>query len=299
MRGTAWCACPIDWTPCGASWPSWTARWAHPAPVRAVAKTRVRLVSWAVADSKTAADALRDLGYAVDRRIPSLPELVQQLSRNPPAAIVIDLGRLPSQGRDLAVLLRQRRSTRRLPLVFLGGQREKVADVRRLIPDAVYTHRSRLAGSLIRAIERPPRSPVVHRSVFAAYAGVPLVRKLGIRPGAVVSLLCAPRGFAGQLGSLSAGARVRRAVRPGAGLAIGFVRDRRQLARLVEVFAASPAAGPLWIAWPKQGSGLAPDLSQAIVRKHGLAAGLVDYKICSIDPTWSALLFRRRERSGA
>jgi hypothetical protein len=27
-----------------------------------------------------------------------------------------------------------------------------------------------------------------------------------------------------------------------------------------------------------------------------LAAGLVDYKICSIDATWSALLFRRRQK---
>ncbi len=34
-------------------------------------------------------------------------------------------------------------------------------------------------------------------------------------------------------------------------------------------------------------------------RETGLAAGLVDYKICSIDETWSALLFTRRNYSRA
>jgi len=33
------------------------------------------------------------------------------------------------------------------------------------------------------------------------------------------------------------------------------------------------------------------------VRELGLATGLVDNKVCAIDPTWSALpLVRRRER---
>jgi len=31
------------------------------------------------------------------------------------------------------------------------------------------------------------------------------------------------------------------------------------------------------------------------VRGTGLANGLVDYKICAIDATWSGLLFRRRK----
>ena len=53
----------------------------------------------------------------------------------------------------------------------------------------------------------------------------------------------------------------------------------------------------LWIAWPKKASGVASDLSQNDVRELGLAAGLVDYKACAIDRTWSGLLFTRR-RSG-
>jgi hypothetical protein len=47
--------------------------------------------------------------------------------------------------------------------------------------------------------------------------------------------------------------------------------------------------------WPKKSSGEVTDLSQAVVRGLGLGAGLVDYKVCSIDETWSGLLFSQRK----
>jgi hypothetical protein len=51
----------------------------------------------------------------------------------------------------------------------------------------------------------------------------------------------------------------------------------------------------IWIAWPKKASGVKTDLSEALIRKTGLAAGFVDYKICAIDNTWSGLLFAKRK----
>jgi hypothetical protein len=51
----------------------------------------------------------------------------------------------------------------------------------------------------------------------------------------------------------------------------------------------------LWFAWPKKASGLTTDLTQQVVRDAGLAHDWVDYKICSIDQTWSGLLFARRK----
>ena len=48
-----------------------------------------------------------------------------------------------------------------------------------------------------------------------------------------------------------------------------------------------------WIAWSKQASRVRSDLSRQIVRQAGLDAGLVDYRICSIDKTWAGLLFTR------
>jgi hypothetical protein len=51
----------------------------------------------------------------------------------------------------------------------------------------------------------------------------------------------------------------------------------------------------LWIAWPKKGSPQHAGLTQPAVRQAGLSNGWVDYKICSIDADWSALLFARRK----
>ena len=53
--------------------------------------------------------------------------------------------------------------------------------------------------------------------------------------------------------------------------------------------------GPVWIASPKKASGIACDLNQNDIRNLGLASGLVDYKVCAIDATWSGLLFCLRK----
>jgi hypothetical protein len=53
-------------------------------------------------------------------------------------------------------------------------------------------------------------------------------------------------------------------------------------------------AGMLWVAWPKAAAKVATDLDENVVREHGLAAGLVDVKVCAITDVWSGLKFVRR-----
>ena len=55
-------------------------------------------------------------------------------------------------------------------------------------------------------------------------------------------------------------------------------------------------AGGLWVCWPKKSSGAKTDLTDVAVRATGLAAGLVDVKVCAVDETWSGLRFVRRLR---
>jgi hypothetical protein len=54
----------------------------------------------------------------------------------------------------------------------------------------------------------------------------------------------------------------------------------------------------VWVSWPKKASGVATDVTENVVREAGLAASLVDVKICAVDETWSGLKFviRRSER---
>ena len=49
--------------------------------------------------------------------------------------------------------------------------------------------------------------------------------------------------------------------------------------------------GIFWISWPKTSSGTKTDLTGNLVRSYGLANGLVDVKVASVNDTWSALKF--------
>ena len=76
-----------------------------------------------------------------------------------------------------------------------------------------------------------------------------------------------------------------------------FVRSLAELRRRFPVAGrALVERGRLWIAWPKKASGVETDLTQGYVRKTGLDSGLVDFKICAIDATWSGLCFTRRKK---
>lgn len=88
--------------------------------------------------------------------------------------------------------------------------------------------------------------------------------------------------------------KVRRDPRGPRDLTLWFVRSRRNLEREITAMTNYAAAAGLWILWPKQKSKTASDVSQIVLRKVGLAAGIVDFKISSIDATWSGLGFTRR-----
>lgn len=257
---------------------------------------RVRLIHWNEAEAAERGERLRTVGHKVDHEMPS-PASVKDLFADLPDAFVIDLGRMPSQGRDVAVLLRKREATRHVPIVFVGGSAAKVERARQAIPDATYTSWDEIEGDLEAAIAAPPADPVVPESAFAGYSGTPLVKKLGIKPGTAVALVDSPEDFEAKLGPLPDGASLG-IVGPDEGdLVIWFTMSLKALENAVGEMAKS--LGPnasMWIAWPKKASGVPSDVTQSEVRALGLATGLVDYKICSIDKTWSGLLFTRRKR---
>jgi hypothetical protein len=256
---------------------------------------RAQLIHWDPEEAAAQTELLKAAGYAVVYEPVRGPDFLRKLGNDPPNAIVIDLSRLPSQGRDFAVLLRKRLATRHVPLVFAGGSSGTVARIRKLLPDAVFASWEKIGKSLQEAIANPPTEPVVPNSAFAAYAGKPLVEKLGIKANTVVALVHAPEGFERVLGVLPEGVQVYRQIREGSDLTLWFTHSRSDLDTEIVEMAAAAKEAPLWIAWPKKASGKATDLTQQQVREVGLAAGLVDYKICSIDKTWSGLLFTRRK----
>jgi hypothetical protein len=136
----------------------------------------------------------------------------------------------------------------------------------------------------------------------AGYSGTPLVKKLGIKPGSTLGLIGAPEAFDDTLGELPDGVTVRRRLRGPLDVIVAFYVERPELERrLPALRAALEPSGGLWIAWPKRASGVATDLTDNVVRELGLAAGLVDNKVCAIDAVWSGLrlVFRLRDRAAA
>jgi hypothetical protein len=136
---------------------------------------------------------------------------------------------------------------------------------------------------------------------MAGYSGTPLVQKLGIRADHLVALINAPRTFPRTLAPLPDGATLQ----PGLDgsdsfdVIVLFAPEHSELRRRFSACADRLVPnGGLWVAWPKKASGVATDLTEDIVRAEGLAAGLVDNKVCAVDEIWSGLrfVFRLKDR---
>jgi len=260
----------------------------------------VSLIHWNLLEAEQKARALVSAGYSVQFDLPPFPELIRRIHKVPPDAILIDLSRLPSQGRDLGVALRQAKATRHIPLLFVGGEQLKVERIRELLPDATFTNWGEIESALKLALISQPAAPVSPDSRFAAYAGTPLPKKLGIRAGLKIGLIGAPPEFESRLGELPAGVTLQAGLADPCDLAIWFVHSFAEFEQ--DLPQVTQAAGdiPLWIAWEKKATRPTgqPDIAvtQTIIRKAGLAEGWVDYKICSIDEHWSGLLFRQRKQ---
>jgi Protein of unknown function (DUF3052) len=141
------------------------------------------------------------------------------------------------------------------------------------------------------------------------YSGTPLPKKLGIKPGFRVQFVSAPADVLAELREALASCTIARDgkrkdsnngdIGP-LDFAIVFTksqanlqREFRRLAKLLQ------PAGILWVSWPKKSSGVASDLDENRVREIGLAAGLVDVKVCAVTEVWSGLKFVRRVKDRA
>jgi hypothetical protein len=127
------------------------------------------------------------------------------------------------------------------------------------------------------------------------YSGTPLPKKLGLKEKLRVTFVGLPEEVRFELREALARCEM---VRDGSGqvdFAMVFTRKQADLkaefGRLRKLLAP---AGMLWVAWPKKASAVATDVNENDVRRIGLAAGLVDVKVCAVTEVWSGLKFVRR-----
>ncbi len=254
---------------------------------------RVHLVHWDPEDARGHIASLVARGHdvAVLPGVTGTPRM-GALRAGAPDAFLIDLSRRASHGREVAMALRASPATRHIPIVFAGGDAEATARMRQLLPDAVFTPWGRMKAALPRALRLAPRAPVVPPD--ALYAGRTLTQKLGIAAGERVAAVGAPPGFATLLTPLPAGTRLSADPTADIHRYVWFVRSQRETAMALGRLSALVTTHVVWLAWPKKTSGMKTDVDGNTVREAGLAAGFVDFKVCSIDATWSGLAFKRR-----
>lgn len=257
--------------------------------------TTIRLIHWKPEEAADQVRMLESAGFAVLSETPRGPSFLRNMEAEKPHVIVIDLSRLPSQGRDLAVAIRKRKGTRNIPLIFIGGAPAKVEKIKGLLPDAFFGSWEEASSLIKRAIEEGAGDVLIPNSVFAAYAGKPLASKLGVKEGSVVAIAGSPGSFVSQLEKAVSEASLVTGTDENADLTLWFVRTLKELQESLDDVVKVSKNAPVWIAWPKRGSALESDLKQQVVRDIAMSAGMVDYKICSLDRDWSALLFTWRE----
>ena len=131
---------------------------------------------------------------------------------------------------------------------------------------------------------------------MAGYSPNPLLKKLGIKAGYTIQVFNEPDNYWDDLGPLPD--EVEGVDDPEAG-SVDFVhfftKSADELkAQILLLKASIKKTGMIWISWPKKASKVPTDVTDMVVRKTGLEAGLVDVKVCAVDEGWSGLKFMYR-----
>jgi CheY-like chemotaxis protein len=257
---------------------------------------RILYIHWSESETPGRAARLEALGYSVDWMAEIDPRLAK-IRAKPPALVVIDLDRLPSHGREAGMALRSYKDTRDLPILFVGGLPDKIERVRASLPDAHYCSWNEVAGIIPGLLTNPLPETQWAASVMDAYRGAPLAKKLGVKANRSVLLVDSPDGFPDQVEGWPEGVQWAKFGEdfPG-GLVLWFVTSRLELmAKWNQVLRQVGKEG-IWFVWPKKTSKVKTDLTQQVVREIGLGAGLVDFKVCAVDETWTGLKFVWRKK---
>lgn len=262
--------------------------------------TTIRLVHWNADEAAARTKALERAGFIVQYSEKIDGAVMRELRAAPPAAFVIDLTRLPSHGKEVAAAVMASAALRTVPVVFAGGESAKVAALRAAFPSALFVDWEECAKEVKAAIARGPVA--VRAAAGAGYSGTPLPKKLGIKAGMRAGIVNAPAEFIKIATPMPEGAEFVNFTfekkNNECGIVIIFVKNRAELTAAAARMRARKDYQSVWFAWPKKASGVITDISDAEVRAAGLGAGLVDFKVCAIDATWSGLHFARKNRNG-
>jgi len=261
---------------------------------------RLRLIHWNAEEARPLIAELEAAGHSVEHTSSIGSGIMKYLRASPPDAIVIDLSRQPSHGREIGVAIRNGKTIKHLPIVFIDGDPEKVAGVRKVLPDAVYVSSAHNGLAPVRAqtpwvrlvktlrTVKPVSNPIVPLGMMERFGHRTTAQKLGIGRDMRAAAIDPPDDFERVIGPLPEGATLEENPREVLRLTVWFTHDPDSLLAGMRRMRALAAKSRLWILWRKN---KADGLDGGLIRAAGIDVGLVDYKICSVDATWSGMAF--------
>jgi DNA-binding response OmpR family regulator len=110
--------------------------------------SRIFLFHWNQAEAEGKANRLSHDGWDVEFEDSDGARGIKSIKADPPDAVVIDLNRLPSHGRETALALKSAKSTRDIPIVFVDGEAATIEKIKAMLPDAIFTKSNKLNAAL-------------------------------------------------------------------------------------------------------------------------------------------------------
>lgn len=253
---------------------------------------RVRIIHWRPEEAGPLIEACRECGHEVEYQDLPFNIVAKTIRRNQPDALVIDLSRLPSHGREAAMAIRRTKYSRHIPIVFVDGEPQKVEAVRRQLPDATFASRKQLCARIRSACANPVKDPVTPPDVMERYQSRSKAQKLGIKEGSTVAVIDPPRDYETVLGDLGKGVELIENPSSVHAVTLWFIRDPEAFLAALRRMRAIALKTRLWVIRPK---GTKSPLKENFLRAAANEVGLVDYKICAIDEHWTGIVFARRK----
>ena len=260
------------------------------------AKPHICLICWDQSRAEQHAAALKRESYRVTLVTASLSGWIGYIRDLAVDAVVFDLDRLPSHGRQVGLHLCQARSTRHLPLVYLGGEPAKVDRIRTELPHATCAPWSDAGRAIQTAMVAASRASPVHLPFKERAGSSDLVHRLGLKAEVPVFFWGDADFLYETLAAAADNLIVTWAPARQLCLTLAVTRCAADVVAVFEKGAAGYAPGSsIWIIHPKQSGRYSTDFNQNDVRALGLSHGWVDYRVCAIDSDWSGLKFARRK----
>lgn len=124
----------------------------------------------------------------------------------------------------------------------------------------------------------------------AGYSGTPLIKKLGIKPGAKVLLINEPADYFDLLQkNISDQLCSKNDIPDLIHLFVKNKKDFEAAMKKIKSICKKNSSVTIWVSWYKKSSKIATDVTEDVIRNYALKNILVDVKVCAVSDIWSGL----------